>query len=338
MAGKIFGKCSMIRMECQMIVILAFLFLSGCTAYDPEPFATYPDVKTGAPSLVLIHTVVMSADVTDENGLAVKSRGFCWSSVNPFPTLQDDTLTSGSGEGPFTDTIFGLTGEKTYYIRAFATTNKGTGYGAALTLRTADTTVRDIDGHVYRVIQSGYLIWMAENLRVTRFRNGDPVPEVQDNSGWMTRDSAARCWYQNDEGNREIYGALYNGQAINDPRKLAPEGWHIALFQEWQYLANTLGGSLLAGGYLKETGTEHWLNPNAGAADLIGFTALPGGYRDGADGTFKSLHTEGRWWTASQAGEGRSWFYRIYHFSAILDYDKSIANTGFSVRCVKNNP
>jgi len=338
MTGKIFGKFSMIRMKYQMIVAIVFLVLSGCTAYDPEPFAGYPDVKTGAPGLILINSIAMSADVTDDNGLAIKSRGFCWSATIPFPTLDDDTLNVGSGDGAYSCMISGLSGQTNYFIRAFATTNKGTAYGASLSVSTADTTVTDIDNNVYRVVQAGNLLWMAENLRVTRFRNGEAIPEIKDDTEWKTRKTAARCWYQNDEANRPVYGSLYNWFAVNDPRGLAPEGWHVALYHEWQILIAAVGGSQVAGGKLKETGTEHWQSPNTGATDLIGFTALPGGYREGANGIFKSIKASGHWWTSSEAGGGEYWFYRIYNFSTSIDYDLYAPNGGYSVRCVKNNP
>ncbi|MEI6456229.1 MAG: fibrobacter succinogenes major paralogous domain-containing protein [bacterium] len=320
------------------LVLSTFILLYACTAYDPEPFATFPDVKTGSPVLVLIRSVVMSADVSDENGLAVKSRGFCWSSTNPLPTLENDTLNAGSGEGPYSDTITGLSGQTSYYIRAWATTNKGTGYGAALWIKTADTTVTDIDNNTYRVIQSGTLLWMAGNLKVTHFRNGDPIPEISGEADWLNQETGALCWYQNAEANKEPYGALYNWYSINDPRNLAPEGWHIALFQEWQFLITSLGGSATAGGKLKEQGIIHWDSPNTGATDEIGFTALPGGFRDGSDGSFKNIRGRGCWWTASASDPSKSRFYSIFNFSGSIDYDDNPLTSGFSVRCIKNNP
>ena len=322
-----------------MLTIAALIILlGGCTAYDPEPFAGYPDVKTGSPGLVLINSIVMNAEVTDDNGLAIKSRGFCWSASNPFPTLDDDTLNAGSGDGSYSFMISGLSGQTMYYIRAFATTNKGTGYGAVLLIKTADTMVTDIDNNTYRVIQAGNLLWMAENLEVTRYRNGDTIPEVGDAAAWRNLKSGARCWYGNDEVNKETYGALYNWYAVNDPRNLAPVGWHVALYHEWQILIAAMGGDQVAGGKLKETGLVHWESPNTGASDEIGFTALPGGLRDGSDGSFKSIRAAGCWWTGSEAEGGKSWFYRIFNFSNTIEYDRHAKTFGLSVRCVKNNP
>ena len=337
MAGKIFGKFSGIMQVVPVKVLVTLLLIHGCTAYDPEPFAGFPDVKTGTPGLVLINSIVMNAEVTDDNGLEIKSRGFCWSTTNPFPTLDDDTLNAGSGDGGYSFMISGLRGQTSYYIRAFGTTNKGTAYGAALQIKTADTTVTDIDNNTYRVVQAGNLLWMAGNLKVTRYRNGDSIPGVEDAAPWSNQVSGARCWYHNDAANKETYGALYNWYAVNDARNLAPEGWHVALYHEWQILISVLGGSAVAGGKLKEAGTEHWLSPNTGATDLIGFTALPGGFRDGSGGTFKSIGSVGCWWTGSQADGGKSWFYTIRNFSGSIEYDNYIRTFGLSVRCVKNN-
>ncbi len=120
------------------IVLLSGLaFIQACKEYDEEPFIRLPVVLTGSPALILNNMIVMSGEVSDDFGLAVKARGFCWSKINQYPTIDDDTLVVGQGEGGFCDTIMGLQGNTQYIIRTFAITKKGTGYGAALMVKTA---------------------------------------------------------------------------------------------------------------------------------------------------------------------------------------------------------
>jgi hypothetical protein len=127
-----------ISLYLRVIVLLSGLaFIHACKEYDEEPFARLPVVLTGSPGLILSNMIVMSGEVSDDFGLTVKARGFCWSKINQDPTIDDDTLVVGQGEGGFCDTIMGLKGNTQYFIRTFATTKKGTGYGAALTIKTA---------------------------------------------------------------------------------------------------------------------------------------------------------------------------------------------------------
>ena len=138
-----------------------------------------------------------------------------------------------------------------------------------------NTTVTDYDGNVYNIIRIGDQEWLDRNLAVTHYRNGDPLNTV------LGGEQGAWINYNNDPAIGEVYGKLYNSQAVLDPRGLAPEGWHVATRQEWLDLIDLLGGFSMAGGKLKEMGTEHWEAPNAGASDDYGFCALPGGYASG---------------------------------------------------------
>lgn len=122
--------------------------------------------------------------------------------------------------------------------------------------------------------------WMTKNLDVTTYRNGDPIPQITDPTAWTNATSGAWCYYDNLAANGTTYGKIYNWYAVNDPRGLAPEGWHIPTFTEAQTLIDCLGGSTAAGGKLKDIGTTHWTSPNTGASNTSGFRALGGGYRD----------------------------------------------------------
>lgn len=115
------------------------------------------------------------------------------------------------------------------------------------------TTVSDADGNVYHTIAIGPQIWMAENLKTTKFRNGDPIPNITDVTAWENLTSGAYCYYRNDIVNITTFGMLYNWYAVNDSRNIAPTGWHVPSDAEWSTLRSWLGGVTVAGGKLKST-------------------------------------------------------------------------------------
>lgn len=199
-------------------------------------------------------------------------------------------------------------------------------------------TMTDIDGNIYKTITIGTQTWMAENLRTTKYRNGDSIPEVSGNLAWKNLNTHAYCNYENTTALDDIatHGRLYNWFAVTDSRNLAPAGWHVATDAEWTTLTTYLGNENVAGGKLKETGLLHWNNPNTGASNGSGFTALPGGRREYTDGSFINLGTDGFWWTASAYNPDYSW-YRYLHYDVTNIYRANFHKQyGFSVRCVKD--
>lgn len=139
--------------------------------------------------------------------------------------------------------------------------------------------VIDIDGNIYQAVKIGKQLWLAENLKVIHYRNGDPIQHIIDDIQWHNGGFGAYCNYGNDQTNATIYGCLYNWYAVNDKRNICPSGWHIPTEAEWTVLVNYLGGDSIAGGKMKEAGTIHWESPNTGAINISGFSALPGGGR-----------------------------------------------------------
>lgn len=200
-------------------------------------------------------------------------------------------------------------------------------------------TVKDIDGNKYKTIQIGNQIWMAENLRTTKFNDGESIPNIVDDIAWGNLNSPAYCWYNNDsEGTPKPYGVLYNWFAIKTG-KLAPKGWHVASNDDWAVLIDNLnGGWLQGGGNLKETGTKNWTSPNKGANNTTGFTALPGGWRTISDG-FVFMGISGDWWCNSATNDGSLSEIMLNYKSPNIYYlfisDKK-KNIGLSVRCVKD--
>ncbi|MEA3437049.1 MAG: fibrobacter succinogenes major paralogous domain-containing protein [Thermodesulfobacteriota bacterium] len=207
-------------------------------------------------------------------------------------------------------------------------------------------TVTDIDGNAYLIIKIGEQWWMAENLKVTRYRNGDPIPNVTDENAWHNLKTGGYCSYDNDASKAEIYGYLYNWYAVKDPRGLAPEGWHVPSDNEWQTLVDYLGGNGVAGGKMKETGTAHWTSPNAGATNESGFSALPGGYRSycGVLGSFGrgcgDDYCDANFWSSTESSteDGRygAW-HRVLYCNALEVHREDVYKQyGNSVRCVRD--
>jgi uncharacterized protein (TIGR02145 family) len=176
--------------------------------------------------------------------------------------------------------------------------------------------------------------WMAKNLDVTIYRNGDPIPKVTDNTAWFSLTTGAYCYYNNDSATyAAVYGKLYNWYAVNDPRGLAPAGWHIPNDVEWATLVSCLGGTNDAGGPMKQTGTAYWLDPNAGATNSSGFTGLPGGLR-GFDGTslFASIYSH--WWSTTTASSVDAKVIKLSYATTFIFEENYNKRTGLSVRCV----
>lgn len=207
-------------------------------------------------------------------------------------------------------------------------------------------SVTDIDGNSYATIRIGTQTWMAENLRTTKYCNGDPIPNVIIPYAWGVLTSGAWSHYQNNEQWVEVpYGKLYNWYAVDDSRNICPCGWHVPSDAEWSTLINYLdpnadGGNNFpntAGGKMKSAGTQYWAHPNSGATNESGFSGLPGGYRYSS---FEEINYDGWWWSSTEAisdwtvdvAWSRSLYndnggvYRLYYFK----------RTGLSVRCIRD--
>lgn len=207
----------------------------------------------------------------------------------------------------------------------------------------------DKDGNTYKTVKIGKQEWMAENLNVSHFRNGDPIPEAKNRKEWQISGKESNpvwCYYENDPKNGKEYGKLYNGFAVNDPRGLAPKGWHIPTDDEWTTLTDYLGGTSVAGGKLKEIGTTHWAKPNTDATNETGFTALPSGWFRAIDGFFIGIGYTCGWWSstehilhwASGVESARDAFLRSlsYKRGNVQDAQFDEVNFGFSVRCLRD--
>ena len=192
-------------------------------------------------------------------------------------------------------------------------------------------TVTDIDGNVYHVVTIGTQVWMVENLKTTRYRNGDPLPYVSSATMWPFTVPGAYANYDNYSGIGDEYGRLYNWQAVTDSRNLAPVGWHVPSDAEWTILTDFLGGEMAAG--VKMKSKNGWGQGNG--TNESGFTALPGG-TTGFD-NYYGIYDIGSWWSSTETSvAGNAWTrYLSYDSDQITRYSNS-GYFGKSVRCIKD--
>lgn len=211
-------------------------------------------------------------------------------------------------------------------------------------------TVTDIDGNIYNTVKIGDQWWMAENLNVTHFNNGDTI-SFRDEDTWYGYPYSGYCYYNNDSTLISTYGALYNGYAVRDSRGLAPEGWHIPSEEEWNELQLYLGmrqGQIDSSDYsgnnigFKLKSASGWndyeqSDPEYGGngIDEVGFCALPGGWRWNY-GDFFDLGEDAYFWTSTIYNDNRNWYRVINHWSHAISRDQNFISFGFSVRCIKN--
>jgi len=390
-----------------------------------------PTLTTTSITSITVTSAASGGNITSDGGASVTARGVCWN-TSTAPKITNNKTSDDSGTGSYSSNLTGLTGNTTYFVRAYATNSTGTAYGNELTFTTTQslpagsttnatsvtnttatlngtvnannllttvtfdyglttsygmtatavqspvsgttstsvsanisglksgqiyhykvkcsstagttsgsditftTTVKDNDDNVYNTVTIGTQVWMKEDLRATKYSDGSSIPLVTDTDEWINLTSPAYCWYDNDkEGIDAKYGALYNWYTVNTG-KLCPQGWHVPSYEEFKTLSEFLGGDDIAGGKLKETGTNHWLAPNTGATNESGFTALPGGDRD-TYGEFWYLGEVGGWWSSTlYTTAGTAYLMGLYSDDGILHREWWYHYAGLNVRCVRD--
>jgi uncharacterized protein (TIGR02145 family) len=209
-----------------------------------------------------------------------------------------------------------------------------------LEVKKADKSiVSDIDGNTYKTVQIGTQVWMAENLKTTKYNDGTMIPNITDNTQWENLTTGAWCYYGNNAVNNAKYGKLYNWYAVSPTttgnKNVCPTGWHVPTDAEWTVLTDYLGGESVAGGKLKEVGTTNWNSPNTEVTNTSLFTGLPGGGRN-YNGGCNYVGDFGGWWSSSEDSTDNAW-------GRFLDSDGGSAGRGnvnkedgFSVRCLRD--
>jgi uncharacterized protein (TIGR02145 family) len=337
---------SIIIIGAGMAVMVILMLFSSCTDEDE---INIPSISTVEITGITQTTAVSGGNIIDDGGAGITARGVCWC-LDPNPDIGDSKSEDGTGDGSFTSNITGLDPNTTYHVRAYATNTAGTGYGSEMSFTTLEelTEAVDADGNVYPTVTIGAQEWYAKNLRTTKYKDGTNIPTGHSNFEWTRLSTPAYAIYPHGSfsefnSNAEVlnaYGALYNWYAVNTGN-LCPTGWRVPDDEDWSALASYVGGASVAGGKLKSTRTSpethpRWDSPNTNAADVYGFSALPGGNRLFSSGVFRDAGGNGGWWSSSQESETNAWSYYMYaYFGDVGRYDVS-KNYGNSVRCMRN--
>jgi uncharacterized protein (TIGR02145 family) len=311
-----------------IVIVILFQSLAGCK--------DVPEVLTVSVTNTKVTEATAGGIVLDDFNAEVIDRGVCWS-INKSPAITDNTTHDGSGLGPFESIMSGLTSNTKYYVRAYATNSEGTGYGNDEEFTTEE--IKDADGNVYTSVIIGAQVWLVENLKSTKYSNGDLIgtttPATKDISG---ESSPKYQWaYDGNESYITDYGRLYTWYATTDSRNICPTGWHVPTEAEWTTLAVYWGGAAYAAPNLKESGTSHWLS-YTGASNSSGFTALPGGLRWSA-GEFINMRSFGYWWTSTESSDVDAvvnYMADSGNFSSYVATNPYNKTDGCSIRCVED--
>jgi uncharacterized protein (TIGR02145 family) len=306
-------------------------------------------------------TTAKSGGVVLFDGIAdVIQRGIIWSTApNPTVQINEGITIDGAGMGDFESNMTELELATTYFLKAYAINDKGIAYGQELSFKT-DTIfvcglsqINDIEENIYNTVLIGNQCWMKENLKTTKYRNGNYISYPgSNNTTWANNTCGAYAWYANDDVWRDIYGALYNWHAVNSYYGLCPNGWHVPSDDEWSQLIGFIGGSGSPSGNKLKSCRQissplggdcntfihpRWVmhSTNYGT-DEFGFSALPGGARH-TDGNFYDLFgTVGQWWSSTQVNTDLSRRRFISYSNGNIGQDHNYKKLGLSVRCIKD--
>ncbi len=204
--------------------------------------------------------------------------------------------------------------------------------------------VSDIDGNFYKTVIIDDLVWFAENLKVTRFQNGDLIPEVSDSATWAGLTGPGMCSFNNDTSYDCPRGKLYNFSVATDSRNPCPNGWRVPSLTDYDKLINyfdsTANGGApsslpnSSGGFLKSTGFTYFQSPNTNATNLSGFSAIPGGSRNNSGVFSNSSNLAAAYWYSTQVGPGMGFFLELAYSQDWAVRNAYFANYGICIRCV----
>ncbi len=297
-------------------------------------------------------TATLNGSISEIPNFSITQTGFCWSIYeNPTIDNSEKAVSSNPSVGAISSNITNLSPGTTYYVRAFSYDNSEAIYGIQKSFKTEDSFT-DIDGNSYKAIKIGDQVWMTENLKTSKYRDGTPIPYITTSASWSTATTGGYCDYLHTPANSTKYGKLYNWYSIIDSHDIAPEGWHIPSDEEWTQLENYLmaqglsyDGSITNNGISKSlVTTTEWITSSVEGApgnnpilnNSSGFNGLSAGKRY-ASGTFLYQGTEyAYWWSTTEQDA-------ILSKGAAVGYDRNYLThgnfektNGFSVRCIKD--
>lgn len=346
------------------------------TAYGNEiAFTTgavvLPTLTTAGISSITSNSAISGGNVISNGGKTITSKGVIWStSTKPTISLTTKTI-DGIGNGVFVSKLNNLEQNTTYYVRAYATNENGTGYGNEYQFKTTLAPITsgngflDVNGNSYTTLVIDNKEWASKNLVVKKYKNGDNIPQVQNPNEWANLTTGAWCYYNNDPAN-EKYGLLYNWYAVNDPRGLAPQGWHVPTDSEWFNLQRFLitagynyDGDLkiynndlsindkLGRSIAAKTFKKHTVSPLVGSPASIptennrtNFSALGSGIR-GSDANFNNIDEIECWWSTTTYTSSNKIYVKYrnivsHRYYGLDNNGGALRTSGFSVRLIKN--
>lgn len=346
------------------------LLMDGGKSVTADFMPLPPVVVTAEVTDIAADSAKAGGIVTSEGGAPVTGRGVCYA-VTELPDFDDTCVESGEGPGEFEVVLAGLEPNQDYYVRAWAENAAGTSFGSQVAFRTLEADefdygrITDIDNNVYKTILIGGREWMAENLRVRRYRNGEPILTNVSDTDWENERIGAYRIYPHEElagveSEEEVvkaYGMLYNWFTVGDIRGLCPDGWSVPGVQDWSDLVgfvvregypnsdiqrsagNALKSRRQAGSPLGQPWAtdEHprWSSSSRYGLDVYGFSGLPAGACSSV-GVYDHAGNIGLWWTSVEASWSVAYRTRLMHTSGEANQLWGSKNQGFSVRCIKD--
>lgn len=333
----------------QLLAAIILLFVLACTKddkYNPASLSHYFKVKVAYTEKVTQTAAIVTVEISTDGAVGVTEKGLCWSTLSP-AGMENNRSCRGVGVSSFVDTVLHLKTSTKYYVRAYCMTSKGVVYSEEVEIKTLAApsmgVVEDIDGNKYKTVYIGKQQWMAENLRTTRFLNGDTISTTNPTNKSIASQEWPEYQWQNFNDSVEL-GRLYTWHVARDNRNICPRGWHVSTDEDWKKLERFIGMKESETNQVGERGSELGLylkieNFSASATlalevNKTGFSAQAAGYRDLYGNTLIAGYI-GSWWTATDSSTSEA-ILRQLRFSSNGIF-RGVANKsdGFSVRCVK---
>jgi uncharacterized protein (TIGR02145 family) len=339
-------------------ILVISMFQFSCRK---ETIEEVPTLTTYPASAITRTSAWTGGTIISEGSDTITLQGACWS-THSTPTTENSTA-SANNISFCGCRLEHLQPNTTYYVRTFATNSAGTGYGNEVSFTTKPATVShlfnpglkydsvaDIEGNIYKTIEIGTQVWMAENLKTTRFSDGTEIPLLPDDNNLLYYIDPGYCWYENNEAVfKDIYGGYYNWFAVNTGR-LCPTGWHVPTDEEWKVLEMFLGitaeeademgyRGTTAGSKIKESGTINWIEESVFASNETGFTGLPGGSFTLFEPSFGGEGIVGMWWTDTELSpDPYNWGYCRWIFwdASFIARQELLKRDAINVRCIKD--